>query len=269
MSEIHKLKKLELEILIDIDMICKENNLKYYLVGGTLLGAVRHNGFIPWDDDIDIGMPRKDLNILEDILRNEYYEKYFVQNPRTDKNYWRYITKVRMNGTKMIEKVVEDIDMHHGIYIDIFPLDKINNNRETINSIRSYLGKVARLIKTRKIFNVKKDNKVRSTPIYLLSLIIPTKLLDLFIEMVYQCSNIKNNKYYTSFGSKYGWEKQTFPIEVYGEGTRLKFEGHQFIAPAKWEVILKSLYGDYMELPPEGKKNSGHNLVEIEFGKYN
>ncbi|MGF7184762.1 lipopolysaccharide cholinephosphotransferase [Desulfitispora alkaliphila] len=270
-NTIEKLKDIELEILIHIDKLCKQHNLKYYLVGGTLLGAIRHKGFIPWDDDIDIGMMRDDYNKLIQILIEEKSNKYFVQNFNTDPEYPRYITKVRVNGTQFMEGHLENYNMHHGIFIDIFPLDKIKEKNEKKLDFRvNFTNKILtlRTVRNNHTEHLSKNKKILAKIIRPLTFLLPLSFYNKLIDYIYEYENDKDCKYVTNFGSQYGWRKQTFPIDVYGEGTYLEFEGHQFMAPAKWEVILKSLYGDYMKLPPEEKRNSGHDVVHIDLGKY-
>jgi lipopolysaccharide cholinephosphotransferase len=265
-----KVKHLELKILKYVDEICSKNNIKYYLIGGTLLGAIRHRGFIPWDDDIDIVMFREDYNKFIELTNNRS-DVYFIQNFMTDSSYTRYITKIRLNGTSFVEKGVKDLSMHHGIFIDIFPLDKIipHNEKQIENQIK-LAQKFIRLqqIKAGKVKGRGNLRTKRNKLVQLLLKIIPSKMIGKIIDRIYGMQNNKPTQYVTNFSSQYGWRKQTFPIDVYGEGTYLEFEGHQFMAPAKWEVILKSLYGDYMKLPPEEKRNSGHDVVHIDLGKY-
>ena len=123
-----KLQLIQVSIVEDIDRICRDNGLKYYIIGGTLLGAVRHKGFIPWDDDIDLVMYRDDYNKFISIIQSEYSEKYFLQNFYTDKHYTRYIAKVRLNGTHLTESYLDNSKSHDGIYVDIFPLDYTKKN---------------------------------------------------------------------------------------------------------------------------------------------
>ena len=268
---LNKVKQLELKILKYVDNLCKNNDIKYYIVGGTLLGAIRHKGFIPWDDDIDIAMFRHDYN---KFLKINYNKKlFFIQNFGTDSNYLRYITKVRLNGTSFVEEYVKDLPMHHGIFIDIFPLDKINSyNEKKIEKRIRMANKFIRLqhIKVGKAKGCNARVTRRNRVLKFILKIIPmsSKLIDYCIDTIYGLDNFEKTNFVTSFSSHYGWKKQTFPINVYGEGIYLEFEGHKFMAPVKWEVILKSIYGDYMELPPKTKRKSGHNVVHVDLGKY-
>lgn len=265
---IRKLQKAELMVLKDVAMICEDNGLKYYLIGGTLLGAIRHQGFIPWDDDIDIVMFRDDYDKLFDIMNRDYRDKYFVQRFETDPNYSRYIMKIRLNGTKHVENRVSDVAMNHGIYIDIFPIDYLKN-AGLVTHIR---GGVLRALFAYK--NVKHSQnrytgikRIASYPVLLLTKIIPEKIINKWFDDVCVVDNKKNCSYVTNFASHFKWKKQMYPREYFDDGVYLNFEGTQFKAPKEYIKILERLYGDYMKLPPENKRVA-HNIVEVDFGPY-
>ena len=272
MNQLRRLQLVQLYILKKIKEICDENDLKYYLIGGTLLGAIRHKGFIPWDDDIDIVMYRKDLEFLEKIIKEKYNDEFFVQNFCTDPFYTRYITKIRLNGTVQEESNNIKMNINKGIYIDIFPLDYVKHNKGIGMYLRGRLLRILFALKTVK--HVKRRNKstwkkwiitVIKIPVFL----IPDHMLNLLFKMVCERDNKNKCQYTTNFASHFGWEKQTYLNEVYGEGELAQFENSFFRIPAKSEVILRSIYGtDFMKLPPLEKRNSGHTLVQIDFGNY-
>lgn len=127
MNELQQKERDLLKIFIDF---CDKNKLTYFLVGGTLLGAIRHKGFIPWDDDIDVAMPREDYDKFI-VLASKHFTKdkdVFFQNYRTDKYYPYVFSKLRDSNTTFIEKIYKHVDMNHGVYIDIFPIDGISKN---------------------------------------------------------------------------------------------------------------------------------------------
>src|SRR5690606_2891856 len=119
---------VQLEILIEFDRICKKNNIKYQLFAGTLLGAVRHKGFIPWDDDIDVCLLRKDYNKFIQACKTDLDSRSFLQTYVTDKNCIIQFAKLRKNNTLFLESGISDCKTHHGIFIDIFPLDNVLPN---------------------------------------------------------------------------------------------------------------------------------------------
>lgn len=115
------------EILDEIVRICEEENLTYYLAGGSVLGAIRHGGFIPWDDDIGIMVPREDYEKFAEACKRKLNSNYFYQSIDTDARYVKRFAKVRKNNTIFQEKMFNGIQQHNGIYVDIFPLDNARN----------------------------------------------------------------------------------------------------------------------------------------------
>lgn len=132
---IRDLQLAELEILKEFIRVCKELNLKYFLDSGTLLGCVRHGGFIPWDDDIDVSMPREDYEILLEKGQDILNKKYFLQTYKTEFEYTNTFAKIRNSETTFIESTVQNLNINHGVYIDIFPFDGYNS-KDKIHNIR-------------------------------------------------------------------------------------------------------------------------------------
>ena len=125
---ISKVQAVICEIMQQIDTICRRHNLTYFAIGGTALGAVRHQGFIPWDDDIDIGMPRKDYEAFMRYAAEELPQGYFLQTFATEKKTPFYFAKIRKDNTKFVEFYLRDLDIHQGIFVDIFPFDNVPDN---------------------------------------------------------------------------------------------------------------------------------------------
>lgn len=121
MPQLREVQLFDLQILKDVVRVCDNNNIKYMISSGTLLGAVRHGGFIPWDDDTDIYMPLSDYKKFLKIAQRELGEKYFVQNYKTDKNYSEMWTQIRANGTTSMPVKAYKFDIHYGMCMDIFP----------------------------------------------------------------------------------------------------------------------------------------------------
>ncbi len=262
------LQLCELGILKDIDRICAEHHLTYYLLGGTLLGAIRHSGFIPWDDDVDIGMFREDYQRFQEIMMQEYSEKYFLQNCETDPKYPRIMAKVRLNGTVMQERSYEPVPMCNGVYLDVFPIDRVVRDRGLFMAIR---GKIVRLCFGYKTLRAGSDNRHNMALKRLLRFVpklIPNRLVDRMLSWACTCSNNSKRVAYGSvFLGTYTWKKETHPLEAFGVPKRVRFEGVSLSVPAKPEVILTNNYGDYMKLPPVEKRRT-HNLTRLDFGPY-
>ena len=271
LSENRKLQMVQTDILVDIDRICEENNLTYYIIGGTLLGAVRHKGFIPWDDDIDIVMYREDYNKFIDIVQKEYSEKYFMQTFSTDPYYPRYIAKIRLNNTVLVESVLKNAKSHCGLYVDIFPLDHVQKTNSLDLKLRGIIIRWLFAYKNTRCNAPSEDSNIKAflaKAFRWCTFIIPSKLINNLFDYLCQKDNKKNCSYTTNFASHFKWKKQLFENEVYGEGCRLEFEGHMFNAPNKYLTILERLYGkNFMELPPENKRIT-HKIIKLDFGEY-
>lgn len=136
-----KLHMTEISILQEVVRVCEKNQLTYYLIGGTLLGAIRHKGFIPWDDDLDIAMPREDFDKFLDISKYELREGYWVHFIDSDPNYWLPFAKVKKRGTIFDEVNSKNIESDKGIFIDIFPLDNARGEKSIFQSIQAIICK--------------------------------------------------------------------------------------------------------------------------------
>lgn len=251
---LRKLQMTELEILLKVDEICRKNNIKYFLVGGTLLGAVRHKGFIPWDDDLDIAMPREDYNKFVELSNAELGNLYHFQCLENDKDYWLLFGKVRKSGTIFAEERLKNIQTNKGIFIDVFPLDDGNDPDDTLQSIRIKMARKIQYVMyyRRGVFagDVTLQIKVVSTLSKLLSINSWMKISQKIVAR----TNI-NAKYYYNVGSNYYFKKQTILKEKYYPLKEMEFEGHSFFVPNDYDFVLKQIFGpDYMELPAKEKR---------------
>lgn len=258
----NKAQKKQLEILIEVDRICRKHNIRYYLVGGTLLGAIRHKGFIPWDDDIDIAMVRKDYERFKEIALQEMNKKYFYQDLDTDPYYGNTYAKIRINNTKYIEKVNSNNKAHCGIFIDIFPIDYYNEKYKfTFKRILFY--RMMLLLKTK----TKIDANTLVKKIELLILKIAKtfytkeKLIKKINQLINKCSQGTSNM--ISYSTNY-FNKTHYLEKWYDEVIDLEFENHKFMGTKYYDEYLTYVYGDYMELPPIEKRVT-HSVVEIEY----
>ena len=265
-TELRKLQLAELSILIDFAQFCKNHNLKYYLIGGALLGAVRYQGFIPWDDDIDVAMPREDYERLKLIYKSS--DTYFLQNSDTDPCFSRCIQKIRLNHTKAVERLSEGISMHHGIYIDIFPIDylervqnwKIASRARTIRfymSLRAikggYLGEKHRRLKM--AVN-------RFCP-------LSTCIIDRRLDALCTQENKRQRNYAILWLHNYSWKHQLHSVDIFGEGSACVFEEKTFVAPSDTHRFLSNVFGcDYREEPPLPKRKNSHDFVYLEFNDH-
>lgn len=263
MVELNYLKQLhqtELLILDEIDRVCKKNNLRYCITAGTLLGAVRHGGFIPWDDDADIVMPREDFIKFCAIYKSEMSPNFFVDSFYTEKNCFRVFGKVRMKNTLFIQEVVGEpkCALNDEIWIDVFPLDNADSSIQKMERKKRMIGKLKNIL-------VIKMTKTKSKKYKeLMCQIIPTRLIQSLIYSI-MSSGPKKSEYYINYGSQYSVKKQTVSKDIYFPSTTIQFEDRVYYAPGKVKEFLNQLYGpNYMELPPEEKRRT-HKPVDICF----
>ncbi len=267
-TDIKKLKNIELDIFKVFIDICKKNSLTYFLLGGTALGAVRHKGFIPWDDDIDVALPRKDYEMFLKIAQNHLPENMFLQTYETDKNYPQPFAKIRRNDTAFIEKTSSHLNINHGVYIDIFPLDGFPSNTKDKRIFR-LKEKICKVIICGAFFT---DNTYKKTlKKIILNEIIPflfpnyqkavSKLDRLYKKYPYDTSQIAAN-----FAGAWG-DKEVMPKSYFGKGSKGEFEGIEVNLPEKYHEYLTSLYGDYMTPPPPEKRIGHHYCTVIDLEK--
>ena len=247
-----KLHEVELEILDKFHKICKDNNLTYFLTGGTMLGAVRHSGFIPWDDDIDVGMPREDYDKFIKIAPKALGDKYVIDCFEYNKNYYLPFAKIKKNNTIFDEGFFDDRCIHKGIFIDIIPfenVDKINLSlriRATI--VKNILDTMFYKLKIRKLKNTRR-------PWLVLLLSVFSKKMLMKIQHYYQtkCKN-NNSKYINALGGSYNYLKETNLRSDIIPSKEILFENKKYYGMNKPDIYLSKLFGNYMELPPPDKR---------------
>ena len=245
-----KLHSELLSIMLKVDQVCEENKLKYYLVGGSLLGAIRHNGFIPWDDDLDIAMPRDDFDRFISIADQQLSPNYELQWITTNNEYWQVFAKVVKKGTLFKEPSLKKFSSL-GIFIDIFPLDLAPQYSSKLEKKKRQIRRINSIIWAKN--SARYDFK--HLPSLILSKFISTTRLQKVMCFIMQSTKKSGATHYVNFGSQYRLAKQTMPIEWYGDGVRHQFEGYSFIIPTESVKVLSSIYGaNYMDLPPENKR---------------
>ena len=227
-----------------IDNVCKEYNITYYLTAGTLLGAVRHKGFIPWDDDLDIVMPREDYEKFIKIMQEKNYAEFSISTMENDL-YPNYFSKVSKNGTVFME----DEESNWGIFVDIFPLDDAKEKNNLLK-IQKFFFEFS-IFSRRRIVSNNKTNIF----LYYIAKILPINAWNKIINKIVKMQDNKDYQYYANFGSQYSVYKQTMPKDWFIGDTYLTFENTKFHVPKEYDKVLKSIYGNnYMEIPPKSKR---------------
>ena len=246
---LNEIQKIELNILKEIDSFCQKNNLCYYLAGGTLLGAIRHKGFIPWDDDIDVNMPRPDYERFIKLFKSEN-KNYEIRSNRLN-NFSAPFTKIVDTRTLIIEKYRKgNIDTN--IWVDIFPVDGLPENPKDIKQIFEKVDFMRKLLLLSDAKLGVGKNKFRKYAKYIL------KPLALILGKKYYCEKIEK------IALKYPYEKSRFVgaitwglhgvrekmlKEEYEKTVEVEFEGEKFPTFSCWHTTLQNVYGDYMKIP--------------------
>lgn len=267
MDKLRKLQLTELNILKYFISFCEKNNLNYYMLGGTFLGAVRHKGFIPWDDDIDIGMPRDDYEKFIELILNDKNSKYKLDNYKFNKDSLIYITRLEDDSFKIKDKSAKDEKVRNA-WIDIFPLDGMPNNF-FVRQLHKISLLYSRLMFKYSIFNKFVNQRLKGRPFYERILIkfgqvfnIEKKLskIKCLNKLDYKLKKYKykDSKYIVNFMGAYKF-KEMFSIDLYKEVEKYDFEDIKLNAPKDYNFILTQLYGDYMKEP----EDKNHHYTEI------
>ena len=253
--DMQRLKAIELDMLKAFIAVCEKHNLTYFLVAGTALGAVRHGGFIPWDDDIDVGMPREDYEKFMEVAQDDLPDGLFLQTPKTDPKYMTCFAKIRNTNTTFLESSASHLKINHGVFIDIFPLDGCVNYEEHAKSVRLLN------IRVMSRFKFKRTAKERIAA-FLIALRYPCaerardRVCALWRKIPYASAEKVIN-----YGSVYG-KKELLSKDIYGKGRLGTFEGISVCLPEKTDEYLTAIYGDYMT-PPPPEKQIAHHFCDI------
>ena len=249
-------KQIQLGILRNFIDFCDNNNLSYFIGYGSLIGAVRHEGFIPWDDDIDIQMPRSDYTKLIEIYNKQNSTQYRLISPYSKSSLHSYV-KIIDTRTVKIENGVRYTGNYLGIDIDVFPLDSLPSAQSEYDFIYN---------KTRKIYKKFIYLKTDFTGKSLKELVL--RLYQFFIrdsaslikkaEKIIAKYSYNNSEYIGTLASYYDYYNDRHKIDNYQGYVMLNFEGIDVKAPIGYDNILKTIYGDYMQLPPEEEQATHH-----------
>ena len=265
MDELRKLQLIELDVLKYVDSFCRRNDIHYSLYGGTLLGAIRHKGFIPWDDDLDICMLRSEYERFLALWAKEKHEGYIIQNKETDHDFSQSFTKVRKNNTAFVQEYDVGKDYHKGIFIDIFPFDRIPTG---------FQRKVYKIVAMFYLLCCREFVPPRSKS---------TCFQRLVTKFFFMCTSEKTRTKIRKF--LFNWMRNfdtdtslelvsvatllalsiIYPANIANRLVEVDFEGLKFFAWENWNSALSLLYGDYWVLPPEDERNWPHRPLLLDF----
>ena len=257
-----KLKETEIAILKEFISVCQQLKLKYYIIAGTLIGAVRHKGFIPWDDDIDVAMPREDYEKFVSEGQALLPSNLFIQTNKTDPEFAFNMAKIRNSDTTFLEQSNRNCHINSGVFLDIFVLDNFPQGKLTRKWVmfrdKIFLTAIGRVFYRAEI---SKGLKLRQgiTKLFFAN---PYHALKKREKVI---SSFKNSELCHNYSSNYH-EKEIVPWSWYAEGVELTFAGLTVNAPAEYHKLLTHIYGDYMQLPPVEKRVSHHatDIIDLE-----
>ena len=268
MSDIKIIQDKILFILKEFISICEENNLTYYALGGTLLGAVRHKGFIPWDDDIDIGMPREDYEKFKKVAPDLLPSNYKFLNEDTP-GYKKAFSVIRDDSTKIIMNYSKE-ELVESLWIDVFPLDGMPSNKlkKKIHSFRYlYTRMMVQLSQFNSLVNQKKENRPLTEKVIIgfANAVNIEKIISFTWAQKKYLKTIKKYSFNEAFAGNYTGAyklREIVPSDYFGQPVLLQFEDLKLSCPHKFREYLTAIYGaDYMQLPPEEKRVLHHYKI--------
>ena len=248
---------------------CVENDLRYFALGGTMLGAARHQGFIPWDDDVDVGMPRKDYDRFCALMNDRLGHRYILETPDSEAKDFNYcFAKLYDTETTLVENL--RYKTRRGLFIDIFPLDGMGDNEEESRKTFSRIDRRFKLIVAHTTGLRKGRSFLKNTAV-----IISQTILDPFIndkKAIKKLNELAAEKDFDSCvygGNTFGaWRyKEIMPSSIMGRPTLYKFEDMEVYGSEDCDAYLTHLYGDWRKLPPEDKRVSHHDYLELDLNK--
>lgn len=265
----HSLNPLQqklLEMLKWFDSFCRENNLRYYALGGTMLGAVRHEGFIPWDDDVDVGMPRADYDRLAEMMACLSPNKYRLETPYSEAEDYCYpISKLYDVSTTLVENKRHNV--RRGVFIDIFPLDGLGNTEAEASANFKKINKAYKLYLLH-IAGIRQGRSFYKNAAVLLMRIVPSgnySNRNKRIELDRMCSEFSFYECVYGGNSLGAWgEKEIMPIKLMGTPVEYKFEDMKVFGVEFYDEYLTHLYGNWRQLPPIEKQISQHDFLELD-----
>jgi lipopolysaccharide cholinephosphotransferase len=271
LGKLEKVQQILLGYLLEIDRICKKHGIKYFLAGGTLLGAIRHHGFIPWDDDADVMMLREDYDKFQQVVQQELPDNIFMQIPTTEKGNYNPFTKLRINNTMFATEFTGHfMDMHNGIFFDVLSHDKTANHKWS-QKLHLMITMLTRSI----VFNKWGDTDIKgggAHPVickivdhvkYLIPMPLALRAQNHSLEFF---RNRKSKYLYDGMGRNLN--RGAFPAEWLDEVEYVDFEGYKFPVPKEYDQYLTYLYGDYMQMIPVSQRRTSHSIVLMDLGMY-
>lgn len=264
-----QLRNAQLYILDEIKRICTLHNIEYFLDGGSMLGAVRHQGFIPWDDDIDVGMKLEHYKKFLAIAERELGEDFFIDNHEHNQDCALVFSKIRLKETLYLELKGNKNALHNEIFVDVFPYYYVSDNKIVRNIEALQMRILSQALLEKSGYKVWAGEGIRKRLKF-----IPIDLLGACLSKKYihqKMNNIltrhTNTKYMCIHEGGRFYQFWNMPSEIFNHYVMASFEGELYPVLEDYDTYLTIAYGDYMTLPPESQRVT-HNIVKLDLGKY-
>lgn len=263
-AQTKKIQKELMPLLYEVKRVCEKHDIPYFLCAGSALGAVRHGGFIPWDDDIDIGMLRKDYMRFLEVARKDLSEGYLLIDANDTPDYYVGHAKVFRDNTALVNRETSHLRTHHGFYLDIFPFDTIPEDEEQQEEMYTDVKNIKTLFVRMKKWNAYKGkNPIKkyfaNQNYYNLKVKSPKKVFAEMNRILMQYLDTDSKlvaDLFAPYNKKLFYNvEDLFPVQM------MQFEDGEYPIPGNYDTYLKVMYGDYMTLPPEDKRYVKHNII--------
>lgn len=266
-----QVKCAQMDLLMELHRICEKWDIPYFLIGGTLIGAIRHEGFIPWDDDIDVGMLRTDYDRFMKVCQKELEDAYILHDWHTDLYLPNPFAKLKIRGTHYPEQISAKSKVDDGIFIDIFPFDSTPAEPGLRKKQARQMKLCRKILLVRCGFSLGEGSVLKKLVYGALKLGSCFRSIRGWKKWGDRIQNRYNHletKTVTNMGGSYSYERESHPRVELEETVLHKFENGMFRIPKGYDSLLRRCYGDYMKLPPEDQRVGVHHVQNIDFGDY-